>query len=617
MPTATSAPRGLTGGGAHRQGSVASVSSCSASGERHLPTTAGMLPGTMRSRRRPTPTHQRTPFGHLHDGRKKYVAAGSRDGDLESREHHDDSDYGTKEMRAQQWLEEVAGPLSALNHTPVTAGTAATRSGRPTHESAPQADEDPFNPLDADHRRLLQTNGHGFDGLLSSTDYQQTFTHSAISRPALTDHQRQQAALLDRLQGVVKELRTKYHGDRLEMMHHVNTHVSDVKVELEMTRQRQNAAYRDVETSARQLAALERFQLNGSSSGGGDISSSSDLAKTDAGIQHAKNITTPLGLTLSSESGLPEVCQATVEASHRLDALRVQLQQCRDQNEQLRSALIGDRLRREDRRKIMEEEDRALDERIKQVEDSTSLLQHETHMVRSLNAEVTGIVTDVVMHCKPDPAAVFSLSSMSTLQQAVQSDLQAVRAEQQELVAKVDALKRWKEKDADAHGTQVRELEAAIRLMEDVKQPVAAPSFINTMLLRQSLPTDVPSQPLPSALHRSTNSIFAAPGGNPQMLTAPSMATPSRPSSTMPIPPIATRPLPSAPPPPPLVMPQQHLPVATQEGSFADQIRGFYRKYNPTKDEHSIAMVLQEYEGAEEELMAALEVHYQAFGYFS
>ncbi len=180
------------------------------------------------------------------------------------------------------------------------------------------------------------------------------------------------------------------------------------------------------------------------------------------------------------------------------------------------------------------------------------------------------MLMDVAVRAKHDPATVFAAGDMQRLQQDVLSDLNRVRDEQLQLRSRLESIQSYCESEQRRRQIQVENLQSTVTEIEH--QAVKAPLYRPTISLL-SRPVDdqaVKDARLGSDLVRTPRRGHHQGAGS----------------------------------------------AAYRPADLRSRIIRFYQQHNPSKL-GSVDGVLREYEGAEEELMSALEIHYGAFGYFS
>jgi chromosome segregation ATPase len=225
-------------------------------------------------------------------------------------------------------------------------------------------------------------------------------------------------------------------------------------------------------------------------------------------------------------------------------------------------------MRREERLRKSESEDADADLRIRQIEEANAAVRAELRTLKTASVAALNSITDVVAECKYDAPTVHTTEEMAALRNSVLADLHQLRSEQSSIRERVDTTVRFCESEESKRSERVRALESCLR--------------------------DIEQRPVPKTSHSMNVSHWPSHGMPADFVSA------SRADGL-----VST--------------PRQALgrdPSRSEATSLRSRIARFYAAFNPEK----LAMldsVLAEYEGAEEELMSALEVHYNAFGYFS
>lgn len=332
-----------------------------------------------------------------------------------------------------------------------------------------------------------------------------------------------QAGTLERLNELLHELRHKYAVERSELVAAVSEQVSHVRTELESAKAAQQCCARDVEQSYRHLAALD-----------------------------AEHAVAP-----------PDVLAAIREASGKLDGIQESYRRCREQSQMLRTALLGDRARRQERTHQQEQEQLELDMRMRQLEESTASLRSELQALRAVNCEGSSAVMDAVSRVRLDPGGAMQLREMKALHCGVLEELARVKEQLFVLSNKFVTIASYAEREGQQRGKQLRVLEESVRRIEELPRP----SSYRGGTYDASWHTRAGELPKYEAATSSPSAASALHG-------------------------------------------------AAMPTNLHHRLVSFYMRYNPAKVP-DVDSIIDEYAGAEAELMSSLEVHYGAFGYFS
>jgi hypothetical protein len=326
-------------------------------------------------------------------------------------------------------------------------------------------------------------------------------------------------AATDRVHMILRELREKYRIERSELVAAVTEQVGDVRAELEVALESNRECTRALGAVQRQLATMAS-----------DHDGPADLA-AQTNVANAK--------------------LAVLDETSRRMSEEVQL---------LTTAVMNDRIRREERQRRSEADDAEAELRLRHIEESNAAVRSELQLVKSVNVEAMSAVAELVQECKYDAPTLHDMATMQRLRESVLHELHELRTSSTAARAKVSAAIKYCE-DAEHHRARnVESLEVAVKEIQQRPPLPRVPVELSVHRLETAFPQD---------------GLVYTP-----RQTASSGREPWRP------PDLRTR------------------------------VASFYADYNPSKL-RDLDRVLQEYTGAEEELLSALEVHYGAFGYFS
>jgi chromosome segregation ATPase len=332
----------------------------------------------------------------------------------------------------------------------------------------------------------------------------------------------------ERVHTILRELRHKYSLERAELVAAVTEQVSDVRAELEAARDGATECTRSVASLEKQISAMA-----------------------------------------AHHTGPSDLIAATKEANARLAAVDEALHKASDEGQLLKTALLNDRMRREERLRKSESEDADADLRIRQLEEANAAVRAELRTLKSASVASLNAVSDIVAECKYDAPTTHTTNEMNSLRESVMADLQHLRSEQLAIRERVDTTVMFCQDEEKKRTERVRALEGCLHEIEQRPVPKTA-HVVDTQQWDR---------------HTFTPPYFVPARGDDGLVSTPRRADG------------ASRP-----------------PAAVL--TVRDRVAQFYASFNPAKLS-SLDKVLAEYHGAEEELMSALEVHYNAFGYFS
>lgn len=298
-----------------------------------------------------------------------------------------------------------------------------------------------------------------------------------------------------------------------------------------------------------------------------------------------EHIRTHLVALETAHDGPVDLMKATQEANKRLNVVHDGLRRVSEETQLIKAAVLNDRMRRQARERQLSAEEAELELRLKQMEELNNQLRSELHVVKTVNAETNHAVLDLVHQCKIDAPGAHAAGEMQRLYEEVMSDLRQLKGEHAQLSGKLSSIVGFCEEEEDRRAKQVNALAASVKQLQE--KGIRAPTYKPVVDTRLYDPASVGAPPI-GLVHTprrtASNSV--------NLEAANTYAAPS--------PPVSFR----------------SSTWQEPKESVREKIAGFYERYNPEKL-HTLDDILQEYEGATEELMAALEVHYGAFGYFT
>ena len=333
---------------------------------------------------------------------------------------------------------------------------------------------------------------------------------------------------------------------------------------------RQNAAcsrINDILRELREKYRIERAEIVSSVTDRvSDLRTELDSARFGAKecclqVEHIRN---HLSALETAHDGSVDLQQATTEANRRLNLVLDGLSKMGEEAQVLKSAVLNDRMQREARERRSMADDDELEIRIRHLEETNAALRSELHVVKSVNTETNEAVVDLVRSCKIEVPTSSAASELHRLRDDVLRDLLTVREAHDGLRTKFESTMAFCRSEEQRRQGRVGALEASVAALERRNPAPSYAAVVDTGLLGSAGLVVTPRRDVLPVLAGATS-----------------------------------------------YEPQKALP-------FKEKIAEFYRIFNPAKSSgQQLESVLREYEGAEAELMAALEVHYNAFGYFT
>lgn len=288
---------------------------------------------------------------------------------------------------------------------------------------------------------------------------------------------------------------------------------------------------------------------------------------------------------------------------------------CAEEVERLRLSLFDDRLLREERQRAVEAEDDAMEQRLRRIEASNDSLRLQIGSLMELLHNTANPTTNTM---QSDAAAsqslpMFRLEELEALAMEADESLSRVQTEHATLQAKLESLEKYVEKEEEGRRKRLASLEESLaRWDQDQKSKKEALTRLPFQLggggdSKGSEPSSIGGVSVPYHTQMRNHNADLSLDWLTQRRQQPGASAASA-SSSFSAHPTTTPLYPSA------------AAASAQLDSSRTQMRQrlvlFYTVHNPAKLS-SIDDILEEYRGAEAELMAALEMHYGCFGYFS
>lgn len=287
-------------------------------------------------------------------------------------------------------------------------------------------------------------------------------------------------------------------------------------------------------------------------------------------------------------------------------------QKAASEAELLKLAIFNDRVVREERQGAQDEEDAAIDERIRQAEAANDTMRMELQTLRSTMQKTVEMLEAIHQHdVRREMPPQFDEYELDRLVVEVNSTVERVRAEHALLQGRLESMELFASTEEAKRRDKLAAIDEGLQRLETAQR--------KNVDARRHLPfqpavSDVSADWLKDAQSRSNLPSRST--------THKDVHVPLSPTSSLP---------PHQPPQrffgaiAPLEKTLEEFDAMHNDGAHSrqrrrDELEGildqFYALYNPNK-RGDVTNILDEYAGAEEELFAALEVHYGCFGYFS
>lgn len=296
----------------------------------------------------------------------------------------------------------------------------------------------------------------------------------------------------------------------------------------------------------------------------------------------------------SGAAATSSVTSANPETEKQLAILDASLQRATEEVVLLKTAVFQDRAAREDRQKMLDAEDEVVEQRIRQIESANDSIRTDMQSLRSTVRRLAEALETVRQfehkHAAPPQ---FNIYELDRLVLDVEATMERVRTEHAALQGKTESLEAFTRQEESSRRQALEKLEASLSKLEaHVMAEEAAKRHAPFRPQEHDVSTDwAKNSRLPPETAAGTERGL--------------------------VPNVALQPVPHL-----RRMMQQFDESTTarttqrRRDELASTLTQFYATYNPDKI-MDVEHILDEYEGAEEELLAALEVHYGCFGYFS
>jgi hypothetical protein len=302
----------------------------------------------------------------------------------------------------------------------------------------------------------------------------------------------------------------------------------------------------------------------------------------------------------SNSTGLVSAAGTVDQLRHLHDAT----ERAAEEAELLKLAIFSDRVVREERQGVQDAEDAAVEERIRQAEAANDTMRIELQTVRSTMQKTVEMLEAIHQHdVRREMPPQFDEYELDRLVVEVQSTVERVRAEHALLQGRLESTELFASIEEGKRREKLAAIDEGLQRLEEVQRKNVD---ARKHLPFQSSVSDVSADWLKDAPGRSP-APYAAPPASAQLPPQPVHSL-SHIGAIAPI----TKTMESFHVPQPDASHAHHR----RREHLEDMLDQFYAVYNPAKRDEIIT-ILDEYAGAEEELFAALEVHYGCYGYFS
>lgn len=296
---------------------------------------------------------------------------------------------------------------------------------------------------------------------------------------------------------------------------------------------------------------------------------------------------------------------ALAEAHKKLAMLHEQLKQCSEETELVKVGLLNDRLTREERHRLEDTEDEEVDVRLKHVEELHDSLRIEVQRLREATVRSHDHLQQLCLAVKEDaPMQHQRRLNVECLAQ-MKDDIAQLLEKHTAILGRIQCVEDFSTKEEHKRRDAVGKIESSLLEME--RERVVQQT--QPMLVQRTLDYVAGSG---GGGRHGDHRVIGGDDGRGQGTRKSKSHVPLQDPQYIP-------PAVAAPPRAAGDAVSSFGAVTRKDGLRAvnqQKLFHFYLKYNPEKIT-SIDAILAEYEGATEELFAALEIHYGAFGYFS
>ena len=284
-----------------------------------------------------------------------------------------------------------------------------------------------------------------------------------------------------------------------------------------------------------------------------------------------------------SASNVPskELQTSVADASKRLTGLQEQLKLCSEETELVKAGLLNDRVTREERRRLLEAEDEELEMRLRHVEETHDSLRVEVQKLREGTIRSNEQLQHLVNAVKEDAPMQYQRRLNLQMLENMKDEVRLLGEKYATLAGRMECVEDFSHKEEEKRRVAVNKIESTLFDMEKERTARHARPALASRTL------DFAAGVRPGAAPSRAASEHK-PGAGSLLVTGSSNNYHSSTSA------------------------HHHSDRSTNKKMLID----FYSKYNPSKIANLDA-IMAEYHGAMEELFAALELHYGAFGYFS
>lgn len=393
------------------------------------------------------------------------------------------------------------------------------------------------------------------------------------------------AASLQRVLGMMRSMQQKMRAERQDIVEGVGSQVRDMRQEQFRIAQAQSQALYKVQALLHRLDVIGAPAPNAGD--GVQQLMTADNSAAQRSTQQFSMDTPPSNKTGRAmvSGGAP-----SVDATEKLNFLQEACRKATEEVELLKVALFQDRLLREDRQKVLDAEDEVLEQRIRQAEAANDAMRSELQNVRSTMRHMVETLESLRQYERREAAPPqFNIYELDRLVLEVEDTVERVRTEHAALHGKLESLHAYCHAEEVKRRETLAKVEASLQAIEK--------EFSESQSAKRHVPfrprdVDVSTEWLKGAAGTPS-------GGGGASLIDPRIAPAPKLKHT-------------------LDAMNAHS-TKTPHGRRDDltaTLEAFYAIYNPAKVDE-VPAILTEYDGAEEELLAALEVHYGCFGYFS
>lgn len=391
---------------------------------------------------------------------------------------------------------------------------------------------------------------------------------------------------LQKVLGLMRDVQEKMKGERQDLVKGVAQQVRDARLEMYRSQQCQDDLAKQITSLMLRLNSVGMLNDDSNQKGAPPRLPTSESPPPRRPMDQTFSMDSPTPATsggamqssvLPVKGGSSSWEGFASEATSRVNLLHESVRRNTEEMELLKVALFHDRLVREERNTLLDAEEEAMEQRLRVVEATNDGIRGDIQTVRNATKQVLEMLEALTQHERREAAPPqFNIYELDRLAVDVEATLERVREEHATLCGKLESLQGF----YTAEETKRREaLTALEESLAAVQKDLTTHKDAKQHLPFRKEQRDVPSEWL-KGLNSSEPASYVSGDHSSQLY-----------HDTL------------------------HPPLSAAE-ELQIRLEQFYSIYNPSKID-DVQRIMEEYCGAEEELFAALEVHYGCFGYFS